>query len=151
MTTKAVPGGARFAAFLEMIPDAIVGVDTDGAIVFVNPEAYRLFGYACDELANQPIDLLVPRSFRTAVLRQGNVAVRDSRLGSTSAPIHQVVRRKGGSTFPSEILFTSTRIAGRLIVVAAFRDVSSRKPENANFRGVLEGAATHRSGWIEAA
>ncbi len=135
-----------------MIPDAIVGVDTDGAIVFVNPEAYRLFGYACDELANQPIDLLVPRSFRTAVLRQGNVAVRDSRLGSTSAPIHQVVRRKDGSTFPSEILLTSKRIAGRLIVVAAFRDVSPRKPENANFRGVLEGAgasvAVDRGGLI---
>ena len=140
MTTKAVPGGARFAAFLEMVPDAIVGVDTDGAIVFVNPEAARLFGYPCEELANQPIDLLVPRSFRTTLLRQKNIAVGDSRLGSTSAPIHQVARRKDGSKFPSEILMTSTRIAGRFTVVAAFRDVSPRKPENANFRGVLEAA-----------
>ena len=123
-----------------MVPDAIVGVDSEGAIVFVNPEAARLFGYRCEVLTNQPLDLLVPRSSRTTLLRQGNIAVGDPRHGSRAAPIHLVARRKDGSKFPGEVLLTSTRMAGRFIIVAAFRDVSARKRENANFRGVLEGA-----------
>src|SRR4029077_3126629 len=123
-----------------MVPDAIVCVDADGVIVFVNSEAARLFGYRCEELNNQPIDLLVPQSFRTTLLRQGSIAVGDPRLGSRAGPIRLVARRKDGSKFPSEILLTSTRTAGRFIVAAAFRDVSARKRDNAKFRGVMEAA-----------
>jgi PAS domain S-box-containing protein len=140
VTNKQVPGGARFAAFLEMVPDAIVGVDGEGTIVFVNPEAARLFGYRCEELINKPIDLLLARSFRTTVLRQGSITARDPRRGSRAAPMHLIAHRKDGSTFPGELLMTSTRMAGRFIVMAALRDVSARTPENANFRGVLEAA-----------
>jgi len=140
MSNGRVPGGARFATFLEMVPDAIVGVDAEGVIAFVNPEAARLFGYSCEELVNKPIDPLLSPSFRASVLRQGRFSVRDPDRGSRVAPTHLIAHRKDGSTFPSELLMTSTRMAGRLIVVAALRDISARERENASFRGVLEAA-----------
>jgi len=48
------------AGLLEAAPDATVCVDSRGRIVLVNDQAERLFGYPRDELAGQPVEILVP-------------------------------------------------------------------------------------------
>ena len=51
------------SAVVESAPNGIVLVDGDGAIVFVNRETERLFGYTRDELIGQSVEILLPERF----------------------------------------------------------------------------------------
>ena len=45
---------------LEAVPDALVGMDQEGVIRFVNAQTESLFGFDRDELIGQPVETLVP-------------------------------------------------------------------------------------------
>ena len=50
----------RFESLLEAVPDALVGMDQEGVIRFVNRQTESLFGYDRDDLIGQRIETLVP-------------------------------------------------------------------------------------------
>ncbi len=129
MTSPEVTFTREFASFLEVVPDAIIGVSRDGAILFVNSHAASLFGHEGSELIGRPIELLMPKSFREA-LSSG----RGFDLPLTL--MQMTAHRKDGSEFPAETSWTSTG----LIVIAAVRNITERKPDKIRFRGVLEAA-----------
>ena len=54
----------------------MVCVDSDGLIVLVNAQAERLFGYPREELAGQPVEILVPDAIKAGhpALRAGYAA-----------------------------------------------------------------------------
>jgi PAS domain S-box-containing protein len=140
MTAAEVVIGAEFEAFLEVVPDAIIGIGKDGAILFSNSQAASLFGYRRDELRGRPVELLMPGSLRTTLSAQRTSAIRDPLSRLTQAVMEPAARRKDGSEFPAEIVLTSTQIAGRFTVTASVRDVSVRRRDMVKFRGVLEAA-----------
>jgi PAS domain S-box-containing protein len=45
-------------------PDAILVIDSQGAIIEANPQAVRLFGYTRAELLGRQIEVLLPEHFR---------------------------------------------------------------------------------------
>jgi PAS domain S-box-containing protein len=49
---------------VEAALDAMVCVDAGGRIVLVNAQTERLFGYPREDLAGQPIEILVPDSVK---------------------------------------------------------------------------------------
>jgi PAS domain S-box-containing protein len=140
MTAAEVVVGAEFEAFLEVVPDAIIGIGTDGAILFSNSQAASLFGYRRDELRGRPVELLMPGSLRKTLSAQRTSAIRGPLSRPTQAVMEPAARRKDGSEFPAEIVLTSTQIAGRFTVTASVRDVSVRSRGMVKFRGVLEAA-----------
>ena len=60
---------ATMRGLLDGLPDAIVGARRDGSIVFVNPLAEELFGYAEAELVGRPISMLWPDRVRRWFVR----------------------------------------------------------------------------------
>jgi protein-histidine pros-kinase len=55
----------RFRRLLESATDAMVIIDQSGRIVMVNAQTERLFGYARAELLGFPVEILIPKQFRS--------------------------------------------------------------------------------------
>ena len=129
-----------FARFLEAVPDAIICVDGDGAILLINTQGTRLFGYRRDELLGKSVQLLVPSGVRERHNRHRASYFQHPVTRPMGAGMELAGRRKDGSEFPAEISLASIELDGRLIVSAAIRDVTERKRAEAKFRGLLEAA-----------
>ncbi len=118
----------QFRAVIEAAPDALVIAGPDGRIRLVNAQAERLFGWTRDELANQPVELLLPERLRHGhhprrTEYQARPEVRAMGQGRELS-----ARRKDGSEFPVEISL-SPFIAedGARVVCSAVRDISERR------------------------
>jgi PAS domain S-box-containing protein len=117
---------STFEQLLEAAPDAMIGVDPRGLVVFVNSQAETLFGYRRDELLGGPVDRLVPERFAAGHPRLRSGYFADPRTRSMAAWIQVFARRRDGSEFPAEISLSSIETAEGLLATAAVRDVSDR-------------------------
>ena len=118
---------ARFRGLLEAAPDATVCMDEEGRIVLVNAQAERLFGYAREELAGQPVEILVPDAIKAAHpgLRAGYAA--DPQPRQMGAGQELSGRRRDGTTFPAEIALSALDTDQGTLTSAAIRDVTIRR------------------------
>ena len=114
-------------ALLESAPDAMVITDERGAILRVNGQTERLFGYTREELIGQPVETLMPERFRRAHVHHREDYRGDARLRPMGSGLDLRGRRKDGSEFPVEISLSPIRSGDRQVVVAAIRDVSDRQ------------------------
>jgi PAS domain S-box-containing protein len=128
---------------LAAAPDALLAVDPDGVIVFVNDQVEQLFGWTKADLVGQTIEQLVPERFARGHpnLRAGYMS--DPRARPMGAGIQLSAQRKDGSTFPAEISLSAvTDEPGDQLVLAAVRDVTERLELEAVRR--REALAEHR-------
>ena len=126
-TTQAVVAFGReeekFRLAVELCPSGMLMADHTGAIVMVNSEVERLFGYHREELIGQCVDLLVPdRSRARHAQKQRELAARPQgrRMGLER---ELSGRRKDGTEFPVEVRRTSI---GTLIL-SVIVDITERK------------------------
>jgi PAS domain S-box-containing protein len=117
----------RFRAAIEAAPTAMVGIDSRGAIVLVNAQTQRLFGYTQQELLGQQLEMLVPQRFRDV-----HSATRDNFFASPQARQMGAGRdlyalRKDGGEFPAEIGLSPIRTEEGLLVLSAIVDITERK------------------------
>jgi PAS domain S-box-containing protein len=111
---------------LEGAPDAMVCVDRSGRIALVNAQAERLFGYQRDELAGQPVEILVPEMARQAHRAHRDRYVADPQPRTMGSGTELSARRRDGSTFPAEISLSAIETDDGRLVIAAVRDVTER-------------------------
>lgn len=121
--------GHEFAEqMVQQAPDALLLVDGEGHIVYVNAAVRTLFGYEPAELLGRGIEALVPQRSRDIHSRYRN--------GYTKAPATREMGarlvalsacRKDGSEFPAEIRLAPVAQSGRDFVLAAVRDVTDRR------------------------
>jgi PAS domain S-box-containing protein len=125
---------------LESMPDAVVGVTSDGLIAVVNAHVEEMFGYRRGELIGNPVELLIPDA--AADSHPGHRARYFARPVTRPMGIGMELsgRRKDGSEFPVEISLSVLRAEQGLLAIAAIRDVSERRRAASRFRGLLEAA-----------
>jgi len=126
---------ARFLGLLEAAPDAMVCADSSGRIVLVNAQAERLFGYPREELAGQPVEILVPDASQAAhpALRAGYAADPRPRLMGAE---QELSGRRDGTTFPAEIALSALDTDQGLLVSAAIRDVTQQRQARDDLRRI---------------
>jgi PAS domain S-box-containing protein len=138
---------ARYRGLLEAAPDAIVVVDTDGAIVLLNLQAEKQFGYSRDELVGEKVKRIIPEGFAERLIADGTRSPAEALAQQIGTGLELLGRRKDGSEFPIELMLSPLESAEGILVTAAIRDISVRKEAEKHlarmegrYRGLLEAA-----------
>lgn len=119
--------GEQFRTAAEAANDAIVSADRGGKIVYFNPAAERIFGYAARQVMGRPLTILMPERFHEAH-RGGFERFRSTGearvIGKT---VELVGRRSNGSEFPVELSLSSWKVGADTHFTGILRDITDRK------------------------
>jgi PAS domain S-box-containing protein len=117
----------RFESLLEAVPDALVGMDQEGVIRFVNRQTESLFGYDRDDLIGQPIEMLLPEPLWQIYLEHKENYFADPRTRSSGLDLQLSGRHQNGTDLPVNISLSHIDTGDVLLVVTAVRDVSEQR------------------------
>src|SRR5207237_2564243 len=111
----------------ETSPDAVILMDTQSQIHFVNPAVKEVFGYAPEEIIGQNLSLLQPERIRGSHMiglkRYLQSGVKKLNWRATET----VGRRKDGVEIPIEVSFSDMDLNGERRFVGFIRDITERK------------------------
>jgi len=117
----------RWRTMAEIAPDAVIVIDEDNRIVFVNSAMTRMSGHGAEALVGRPLDVVVPARHRRGhigglhrYLKSG-----ERKLDWRSAEIP--VLRADGSEVTVEIAFGEFLFEGRHFFAGYLRDITARK------------------------
>ena len=130
----------RFRGLLEAAPDGMVIVGQDGAIVMVNAQMEKLFGYSREEVVGQRVEMLVPARFKHVHPFHRGQYIKTPRARPMGADLELYAIRKDGTEFPVEISLSPMESEEDRLIIAAIRDITDRKRAEEKFRGLLESA-----------
>jgi hypothetical protein len=143
-----LPFCSQARAVVEAMADAVLLVDEQGRIVFVNAQAETLFCAPREALVGRSVETLVPdeqRSAHAAHRARFFSNPRPRRMG-TVATLR--ARRPDGSEVPVDISLSTVPADGGRLVLACVRDVTWREELHASlvdserrYRMVVEGAS----------
>ncbi len=112
---------------LDLAPDAMVLVNTEGRIVQVNALVESMFGYARDELLGRPLEILIPPRYRQKHGAHLAHYLEEPRARPMGTDIEIWAMRKDGSEFPAEISLGPMESEEGLLVLSAHRDITERR------------------------
>lgn len=124
---RAAAADSLLEHFLEQAPDAILIADKSGAILQVNAELERSFGYTRTELLGQPVELLIPERFRLSHPEHRRSYGEQPKRRPMGAGLELFARRKDGSEFPVDIMLSPINAPAGGFVLCAIRDISERR------------------------
>ena len=111
---------------LELAPDAMVSVDGEGRILWLNAGAERLYGYRREELLGQPVEILLPEPIRASHVAQRKAYTKAPQARAMGAGRDLHGRRKDGTEFPAEICLVPLRTPDGVVVTTIARDLTER-------------------------
>lgn len=125
---------ARFDALLDAAVDAIIVIDSRGAIEAFSRAATEIFGYALHEVAGKNVNMLMPDPYRHEhddyiqnYLQTGNAKIIG--IGREVS-----ARRKDGSVFPIDLAVGEVHDGSEMRFVGIIRDISARKASELEMR-----------------
>ena len=137
----------RYRGLLEAAPDAMVVVNQGGAIVLLNVQAEKQFGYRRDELLGQKVTNIIPVGFAERLVADDLRSAEDASAQQIGTGIELIARRKDGGEFPIEIMLSPLASVEGTLVTAAIRNIGVRKAAETHlaqmegrYRGLLEAA-----------
>ena len=117
----------RFENLLEVVPDALVGMDQKGVIRFVNRQTESLFGFDRDQLIGQPIETLVPESLWQIYVEHQQDYFADPKTRSSGLDLELSGRRQDGTEFPINISMSHIDTGDVLLVITEAHEVTHQQ------------------------
>ena len=108
-----------------------IGISEGSVVIDANEQLASMFGLERDDLLGKAMmDMVAPefRDFVLALMREG-----------ATGPYEHRALRKDGTTFPVEVRARMLELNGRLLRVAAIRDITDRTLAEENLRRAHEG------------
>jgi PAS domain S-box-containing protein len=122
-----LPKTTRFESLLEAVPDALVGMDQEGVIRFVNRQTESLFRYDRDDMVGRRIEMLVPELLWQIYAEHQESYFADLRTRSSGVDLVLSGRQRNGTEFPVNISMSHIDTGDVLLVVTAVRDVAKQR------------------------
>jgi len=117
----------KFKLAVEACPSGMLMTDRDGAIVMINKETERLFGYRREELIGARVELLIPERFRPQHQRDRTQYVTKPKTRHMAIGCDFYGRRKDGSEFPIEVGLNPIPTGRGLLILSVIVDITERK------------------------
>jgi len=112
---------------LEVVPDALVGMDQEGVIRFVDHQTESLFGYDRDDMVGQPIQMLVPEYLWEVYTEHREDYFADPMSRSMGLDLELIGRQRDGTLFRVEVTLSAIDTGDVLLVITAAREATRRK------------------------
>lgn len=125
---------ATIRTLLETASQAILAVDSAGAILIANRMVGEMFGYAPDELIGRPLENLIPERFRQRHRLYREVFTANPKTRSMGLALDLVGLRNDGCELPIEVSLSSVHTEKGLLAVAFVSDITARKKAEADLR-----------------
>jgi len=107
--------GARLAAIVDSLDDAVLTISLDGIILTWNAAAEHIFGYSAAEVVGSSVDLLIPPG-----LRHEQQRILDRVRRGEQVIHHETCRvRRDGQAVPVELTVSPVRDSSGAVVGAA--------------------------------
>lgn len=122
----------------DSIPVAMVVVNQGGLITRINQLAETTFGYTASELMGQPVEVLIPRRYRSVHpgYRSGFLAEPSARPMGAGRDLSGM--RKDGSEFPVEIGINPVQTGEGPMILSVILDLSERKQSEKRIQAALQ-------------
>ncbi len=117
----------KINSILDSVTNAIILIDQNGLISFVNHQTKKIFGYERDELLGQKIEILLPGRFRHRHIDLRKEYNANPTLRQMGIGLDLYACRKDGTEFPCEIGLSPLKTADGDYVVCGLHDISIRK------------------------
>jgi PAS domain S-box-containing protein len=141
MTTKELKHTElTFQLIVESSPNAIVLVNKEGKIAYVNLQTEKLFGYSKGELLGQFVEILIPGRFSEKHPQFRDMFFKLPSERAMGAGRELFALRKDKTEFPIEIGLNPVVTVDGTLVLASIIDITERKKAEEQFRLVVESA-----------
>jgi PAS domain S-box-containing protein len=112
---------------LDVVPDALVGVDQAGVVRFVNHPTEALFGYDRDDLVGQPIQTLVPEYLWEVYSDHREDYFADPQSRSMGLDLELIGRQRDGTRIPISVGVSVIDTGDVLLVITSAREMTKRQ------------------------
>ncbi len=120
----------RLRLVVDAAPTAMLMINDQGAIILVNSQTERAFGYSRTELIDQPVEMLMPERYRKQHPDLHSGFLANPSVRAMGAGRELFGQRKDGTEFPVEIGLSPIRMPPPkrgLFVLASVIDITQRK------------------------
>lgn len=116
-----------YRVLAESASDAIISIDENSKIGFVNTAATRIFGYTDKEMAGQSLTMLMPENLREQHRAGFGRYLKSGVRKLNWESVQITARHKDGRHFPIEISFGEYDRGGMRFFIGIARDITERK------------------------
>lgn len=117
----------RYRTLAQTASDAIITIDEDSRIVYVNEAVEAIFGYTASELAGENLTRLMPEAMRPRHENGVGRYLKTQRKNTGRATIELPGRHKSGREIPLELSFGEFKQDGQKFFTGIARDITERK------------------------
>lgn len=112
---------------IEAIPDALLGINQDGKIVFANNSVKSVFGYSIQDIEQRVVEDLIPHRFRDSHVAKRSAYFQSPYVRTLGTIQNLFALRHDGEEIPVEVGLSPLKTTDGMQVLCLVRDITDRK------------------------